>query len=221
MAADYSYDPNDYLLSTQRSLKAYVEDQLATLTSTQGAVEVINSFPVTDDWSLKSPLEKAIVHFEVDDDPDMVLGLGVPQVIETIGVGETTATVSEPALHELNFDVGIWTSAQSGGTTKRSQIRQALFGIFGPGGGRVAFNEATDGVVVVSYGGGADVTDRVNDLPIFRTTQITLVLSVFSRHVAPVNIVPLVTGFDQQQRLSIEGPDGSLEHLVTDEDPWT
>jgi hypothetical protein len=150
----------------------------------------------------------------------MTLGFGIPQVIETIG-DDLVTTISEPAQHELNIDVGIWASAQAGGTTKRAQVRQVLFDIFGRPGGRAALNTATNGLVVVSYGGGGDVTDRVNDLPIFRTTQITLVLSVFSRHVHADSGSKIVSGFDQQERLSIKDSDGNLEHLVTVEDPWT
>jgi hypothetical protein len=213
---DYSYDPSDYLTSTLRSIQAYVTDQLHGNGEILDTVDVEMSFPDTRSWQKPVPLERSLVHFELDDDPEMRLGFGVPTTQEDDG---DTTTLSEPALHQLNFDVGVWTSAQSGGTSKRSQLRQALYAIFGPASARQEFTEQT-GLVVRSYGGGGDVLDRIGDVPVYRTAAITLVISVFSKHLVATN-VGLVTDYDQAEQLSVVGADGSLEHVSTDEDPWT
>lgn len=215
----YVYDPTRYLTTTKRVLKDYVTDKLVADPTIGDVVDVQMSFPDTRDWTLKSPLERSVVHFELDDDPEVRLGFGVPQAQED-GDDPDTVVLSEPALHMLNFDVGIWTSPQSGGETKRMQIREALYSIFGPAGARQDITQATDGIVVVSYDGGSDVLDRVNDLPVYRTTQIVLVVKVFSKHTNPAP-VGVITTFDQAEKLSIEEDDGSLEELRTVEDPWS
>lgn len=215
--AEYFYDPLDYLTSTTRALEAYVTDLLHANAQIGDVVDVEMSFPDTRSWDKKTPLQRALVHFELDDDPEVRLGLGVPYTQDDND--DDTTVVSEPALHVLNFDVGVWTSPQAGGTTKRAQLRQALYAIFGPAGARQALTEATDGLVVSSYGGGQDVLDRVNDLPVYRTAGITLIVKVFSKHVSP-EPVGLIVEADQLEKLSIEGIDGSLEEVRTVEDPW-
>lgn len=212
----YQYDPTDYLISTQRVLGSYVADKLAENDDVV-VVDVEMSFPGSDTWEKLLPLERPLVHFEIDDDPEMRLGFGVAQTIED-SPGDTVV-ISEPALHEINFDVGIWTSVQSGGPVKRTQIRQALYSIFGPAGARQQFTQDT-GIVVKSFGGGNDVLDRVGDVPVYRTTSGTLIVSVFSKHTRQ-DPVGVVLTFDQEQKLSIEGADGSLHHVSTDEDPWS
>lgn len=215
----YVYDPDNYLTSVMFSLKSYVTDQLHANEAILDTVDVEMGFPVQrDNWTKKQPLARSVVHLVLDDDPEVRVGFGVPVTQSDNDDGTTVLT--EPALHELNFDVGIWTSAQSGGEEMRARLRQALYGIFGYATARQALTAATDGLVVRSYGGGNDVLDRVNDLPVYRTTSITLVLRVFSRYTFPVP-VDLVGSFDQYQKLSIQEGDGSLQHVTTDEDPWT
>lgn len=75
-------------------------------------------------------------------------------------------------------------------------------------------------IVAASVSLDNDVLDRVNDLPIYRTVQVELVLSVFSRHTQDA-ATPLVIEIDQDEHLSIVSADGSLEHVRTDEDQWT
>lgn len=218
--SEFAYNPDDYLVSTMRVLKAYVAHQLSLDPELDKIVDVEMDFPDTRSWQKDSPLQNSLVHFALDDDPATILGFGLPQVT-TFDSVSGTVTTSEPQRHVLNYDVGVWTSPQSGGTTKRTQIRQALTNIFGTVTGRVAFNEATDGLKVVSYGGGSDVLDRVNDLPVYRTTDITLEISVFSR-LSQVTPVGAILEANQRQELSIRGEDGSLEHLVGEEDrDWT
>ena len=213
---DYHYDESDYLTTTLRSIGAYVTDQLHANSEIGDVVDVEMSFPDTRIWTKTTPLERALVHFELDNDPEMRLGFGVPTTQDDVG---DATTLSEAAIHEMNFDVGIWTSAQSGGVTKRSQLRQALYAIFGPASSRQEFTAQT-GIVVKSYGGGSDVLDRINDVPIYRTAAITLIASVFSKHVYASD-VSLITDYEQQEELSIVGADGNLEHVSTDEEPWT
>lgn len=215
--SDYQYNPSEYLVSAMDALKRYTRDSLVQVAGIGDTVDVEMGFPDTRSWTKASPLERSIVHFELDDDPEMRTGFGV-QVTQD-DQGNDTTILSEAAVHELNFDIGIWTSPQSGGTTMRARLRQALFAIYGPGGARRAFTDAT-GVVVKRYGGGNDVLDRVNDLPIYRTVQVELVLSVFSRHTQDA-ATPLVIEIDQDEHLSIVSADGSLEHVRTDEDQWT
>lgn len=220
MAGDYTYDPDDYLTSTMQSIHTYVGDKLSEVAALAEGVDVEMSFPNRDDWTKETPLQRGLVHFELDDDPAMILGFGVPTVIVDEGPPSDTVVTSEPQVHELNFDVGVWTSKEAGGVPKRAQIRKALFDLFGYPGQRRAFTEATDGLVIKSFGGGSDVLDRVNDLPIYRTTGITMIVSVFSR-LSASNPADIIIAANQRQKLTIVGSDGNPEQLVTDESHWT
>lgn len=210
-----TYDPDDWLVSATRVLHEYVETTLGTMLPND-EVTVEMSFPNTRDWPKELPLDKPLIHFEQDDLGDPILGFGVPgvEVIDDVTDPDNpTSSFHEAAEHIINYDVGVWTSAQSGGTTKRMIVVQALKNMLATAGGKLALNEATGGLQVVSFNGGRNELDRVNDVPVWRALDMTLVVRCFSRHIPEVpDVVP--TSVIQEPHLTIQ--DGStVDPLVT------
>lgn len=207
------YDPENWLVSVTRAIGAYTLDALQAIPEIDHDIQVEMSFPDTRDWTKETPLSKALVHFELDDEDDPILGFGTPGV-SVLDLDAGTETIIEAALHLLNYDVGIWVSAEMGGTTKRMQIKQALKNLFATVTGRLAFNAATEGLWIVSFDGGSDVLDRVNDIPVWRTTGMTMIVKAFSKHGGEAVYLPIT---EQHQELTID--DGA--HVITDDAPWT
>lgn len=191
------YDPDNWLVSATRVLGSYVTTVLA-----DPDTDVEMSFPDTSRWTKESPLAKALVHFEMDDAHDPVLGFGVPGV-DVFDDAANTFSLHEAAMHELNFDVGVWCSSEAGGATKRMELVQVLKNIFGTASGRIALNEATGGLNVISFTGGGNHLDRPNDLPVWRAMNMTLIVRVFSRHIPVVPEVIPADGYDQAPSLTI------------------
>lgn len=192
-----TYDPDNWLVSATRELGAYVTDTIA-----DPDTDVEMSFPDVHSWTKEMPLAKSLIHFEQDDAHAPVLGFGVPAV-EIVADDGATVEYQEVAMHELNFDVGVWCSAEAGGATKRMVLTEAIHNIFGSAGGRVALNEATGGLNVVSFTGGGNHLDRVNDLPVWRAMNMTLIVRVFSRHIPAEPEVIALDGVDQSPSLTI------------------
>jgi hypothetical protein len=209
----YAYSPDSYLVSTIRQLEAWTRDQLQLDPALADVFELEMSFPDTTRITKASPLEKLLIHFELDEQANPTLGFGKPGVSvydEDLGV----EVFSEAALHLLNFDVGIWASAEAGGASKRMEARQALTNLFATVTGKELFNADTEGLWIVSFDGGRDLLDRVNDLPIWRSASMTLVVRVFSRHTPPVGIATPDEYF-QDPELTIIGDDGLPDPVET------
>lgn len=201
------YDPTNWLVSATRVLGAFV-----TRTLNDPDVTVEMSFPDTHSWTKEMPLDKVIVHFEQDDIADPVLGFGIPGVL--VDNGDGTVQVDEAAQHVINYDVGVWASAECGGGTKRMEVVQAIKDIFIPARARMALNEATGGLSIVSFDGGRNELDRINDVPVWRALNMTLLVKVFSRHVqAEPDVVPL--DFKQNEQLTISVPNDPNEPLTS------
>lgn len=209
----YAYDPDNWLVSTHRSIENYVRDQLQALDTLGPDVEVEMGFPDTATWTKTSPLDKIFVHFEQDDQDDPSLGFGQPGV-EEYDEANGLWRIQEAAWHVLDFDVGVWVSPEMGGATKRMETVQALKNLFTTAGGKQAFNDATEGLNVVSFSGGRNALDRINDLPVWRAMEMTLIVRVFSRHIPPTfETVPM--DFEQDQNLTIVTDDGNTDPVET------
>lgn len=197
--SQYQYDAVEWLTSATRALEDYVRNALA-----DDDVQIEMSYPNTDTITKETPLDKVLIHFEQDNVDNPVLGFGTPGK-EIVDVDAGSWTLYEAAWHYINFDVGVWVSAEMGGATKRMQMYQRLVTMFGTALGRIDLNETTGGVKVVSFNGGRFALDRVNDLPIWRAMEMTLICQVFSKHVPPQTEVLPIDGVDQAQELTIDG----------------
>lgn len=202
------YDPDEWLVSLTRSLKSFVEDNVDPL-----LVNVEMSYPDTRDWTKQTPLDKTLIHFEVDDQAHPVWAFGNPGkevFTESPDAGVTSGMwrVDEAQKHHVNFDVGVWASAESGGATARMTYHQLLTNLFAVAGAKQFMQDATGGIWVVSFTGGRYATDRINDLPIWRALDITLIAEVFSRHTPETEEV-VADEFLQDQELSIADNTGA------------
>lgn len=209
------FDPNDWLPTMTRSLQSYVTSQFQDT----DLVSVEMSFPNTRDWTKDNPLDKSIIHFEQDDEQSPLWGFGSIGTLED-GPSNTdddpTVVFVEAHKHHVNFDVGVWCSAQLGGATRRMELVGLLKNLFGPAGARVALQDATGGLWVVSFDGGSMAMDWINDIPLWRAMDMQLIVECFSRHAPTDGEVPIPNIFDQNPELTIIDASGDPEAVDTE-----
>lgn len=203
-----SYDPEIYYESTIREIERYVTAAL-TGTPNEQAYEVVMQFPGPLLDSRKVPSVKSIIHFEVDDLTTSMVGLG--ENVYNWNYNDTDKTVNpqEARRHVFNFDVGIWAFAKSGGITARMRARQLLDSLFAGSLATNRLRDFTDGgdgcLEIVSFTGGRNINDTVNDVPVYRTVNGTLEVRVFSRTPLSSTTIPAIDDIAQNPGLSIIG----------------
>lgn len=209
------FDPDNWILSTHRSLQSYVEDALG-VTGADGDVAVVEmSFPDTTKITKETPLDKVLIHFEQDDMANPQLGFGTPGV-EEFDEDAATVVLKEATRHLINFDVGVWVSAQCGGTTGRMQYMQTLANLFASPVNKRAMREQTDGLYPMSFSGGRNVLDRINDILVWRATEMTLVVEVFGRVIPASSVPAIVDGFTlDDSHTTIKGGSPVTDEPVT------
>jgi len=198
------YDIDNWLVSATRTLAAYITDAFDS-----ELVTVEMSFP--DTMNLL-PLPKTLVHLEQDAMEHPVVGFGIPTA-EVFDDVAGTVLPQDLAVHLVNFDVGVWASRESGGATHRMEVTQVLSSLFAPAAARQAFREAT-GMSVVSFNGGRNELDRLNDTPVWRALDMTLVVRVVSRNVPQVADI-MVTDITQDQELTIINDSGGQSPVTS------
>jgi len=175
-----TYDPEKWLETAVRSLKAYAESKFDS-----DVYDVIAEFPGTEIDPRKLPLSKTLIHFETDDIVNRVIGFGDNIFRDNFDEDEMTVQPQEAKEHRINFDVGIWSSDRSGGTTARMRAYQILDLLFCGSRARRAIWNATStgdgGLEIIEYTGGRFVTERVNDIPMYRSVDSQLEIRVYSR----------------------------------------
>jgi len=209
-----AYEPEIYLESTVRCLKAYVEDGFlkSVVDDTQTyagdeVYEIVMEYPSTDEILRFVPLGKTVIHFEIDDMDNRILGFGENVFnynYDDVLQQEEPQNASE---HRINFDVGIWASDRSGGITSRLRAYQVLRNLFQGGLAieklRAATNAGDGELDILQFESGRFLTDRINDLNVYRTINSTLVIRVFSR--TPKEIIrPTIEEILQDENLSID-----------------
>lgn len=185
--SQYLFDPADWLVSVTRALKDYAASKFDP-----DLYVVQMSFPDPVEAGKTFPLGKTLIHFERDDLDSPAWAFGIQGVDEWSDPAHLSGTfrVLEAQRRVLNFDVGVWSDAGAGGQTARMRAVQVLHDIFGSNGAKQAFNFTTGGIVINSFTGGRDATDRINDQPVWRTMDMTLVLEVFSKAAPEPDVVP-------------------------------
>jgi len=191
MTQTNTYDPEKWLESTTRALKEYVDNAFSA------AYEVIMEFPSTDAVLKYMPLSKSIIHFEIDSQEHNRLGFGDNYGAINYNITTHETNPQEAAIRLLNFDVGIWTSDRSGGTTSRLRAQQTLGFLFEGSLAQAKLDAAVDDgagrIEIRDYRGGRFLTDRINDVDVYRMVDATLEIRVFSRTplVAPEAVTAL------------------------------
>lgn len=208
------FNPEEWLESTIRVLKEYLEDVFHRSVSDRSeyvgeqAYEVVTQFPGPDLDIRRMPMHKTIIHLEVDDISSDLLGFGENVFESTYDPATHMITEREAQVHLMNFDVGVWASDASGGTTSRSRAKQVLQNSLGGTRGIKKMLEWSDGgdgaVEIRSYSGGRFLLDRINDMQVFRMVESTLIVRVFSRTpLEDAQIGPAIEEIDQDPNLKI------------------
>jgi hypothetical protein len=211
-----TYDPEKWLESTLHSLEDFVTERIIDLdaTSTDNfneLYEITMDFPgaTLDSRSQLVPLTRAIIHFALDDVVESPLGIGSLIFADNYDADTGYNFPQEAGVVILNFDVGIWTSDRTGGTSARAFIRQMLSEILRGPAAQQRFLAESDGgdggIEIVSFSGGRFTTDKVNDVLVYRTIDTTLELRVFSRTQKPTSGVVAIDEISQSQGLTSLG----------------
>lgn len=176
------YDPANWLVTMTRALEDYAK---AAFDPELYTIQM--SYPVIADLANGQPLDKVLIHFERDAVDSPVWAFGIQGQDEWTDPSHETGTfrVIEAQRQLVNYDIGVWASADAGGETYRMMAVQMLHNLFGPAGAKVKFNTVTEGLTLRSFTGGRDATDRINDLPVWRTMDMTLVVEAFSKEADP------------------------------------
>lgn len=216
-----TYNPEIWLESAIHELESYVTDGFNKSVLDNGGnpvgdsvYEIVMEFPGAALDESDNPLQRTLIHFEVDDPGDRILGLGENNFADNYHSGTNTVNPQYAGLHLINFDVGIWSSAKAGGTTARIRARQILYDLLGSPKGKMAIQDFTDGgdgrLEIIDYAGGQFSRDTINDIPIFRMINSSLTVRVFSRTKVADLPDPAIEGIDQAPQLSITDSDGGI-----------
>lgn len=191
------FAPESWLLSSLRALEDYLNDNLQA-----DLYDVQMSFPDTTLMSKTLPFSKTIIHFDIENVTNTLLGIGDNAVDYALDEAFEEITLSEASWRDLELDVGIWASADSGGVTSRMVALQDVSDLLhGPDAQERCFL-ATEGVQIVSFEGGMFFVDSINDLPVWRVRNMTLALKVASKKT--YDPLPLITEFDQTPGIYVE-----------------
>lgn len=187
------YDPYKWLPTLFRSMKEYIESGIdaafkagSTPVGLQ-AYEIIFDFPTARLEPRLLPFTNedgkpiTLIHLEIDNIDNQPLGFGTAEFAETLNPGSPGEIVPEEAHgHEVRFDVGVWATDSSGGSTSRLDAYGALDSILSGPEAVTGCREATGGVLIRSFGGGRFLTEAVNDIRLYRVADMELVTHVFS-----------------------------------------
>jgi hypothetical protein len=175
-----TYDPEKWLETSLRSLKDYVEPSFDS-----DVYDVIFEFPGTEVEVQKLPLAKTLVHFEVDDITNRIIGFGDNIFRDNFDEPSSTIRPQEAKEHRINLDVGIWASDRSGGTTSRMRAYQALDLLFCGSRARRAIWDSSSagdgGIEIIEFTGGRFLTERTGDIPLYRSVDGQLEIRIYSR----------------------------------------
>lgn len=197
------FNPDKWATSLVDSLKNYVAAELGTLLVGPPPVyELVMEYPSADSLAKKMPFQATIIHFDVDAPRLVFFGLGGNIVNGVYDELNKTVEEWEAHCHEVDINVGVWASVESGGASARLEARQDLDRLFVGPYARERCMTHTDGVEILSFSGGQSVNDLINDLPVFRVVDIELRVRVYSR----TKKVPItfIVGVDQAPGLEID-----------------
>jgi hypothetical protein len=207
------YDPEKWLETAVRGIRDYAEEGFhnAVLDDTFQPVgnqvyEIVMEYPSTELITRLIPLNRTIIHFEIDEIDDRILGFGDGYF--RVNYNEALAQIEpqEAGEHRINFDVGIWASDRTGGTTARLRAYQILRNLFQGPLAIEALRQATDNddgrVEIIEFTGGRFFPDEVNDIPIHRMLNCSMTVRVFSR--TPKVEIPAIEEITQIPELVID-----------------
>jgi hypothetical protein len=205
------FDPESWLETAVRGVKDYAEQAL------NGSYEIVMEFPTQEFDSRTTPWDKTIVHFAIDSQDDYALGFGSEPTVWNFSEAEQGVFPQWGAAHRINFDVGVWATDASGGLTSRLRAKQYLHDAFGLPQGVMLLREATDNddgkLEIISFSGGRNLIDTVNDFRVYRMVDCNLEIRVFSRTRMPDEAGPAIMDIPQEPVLFIND-NGNVVEIV-------
>lgn len=169
------YNPTDWLVSAQRTLKAYVEHFFDPR-----IWDVRFGFPSDAELQGLMPMDRTIIHFEIDDINNQILGIGKSIVQDDYDQFTHLVKEIEGGMHNISWDIGIWASAKSGGTTSRLLAYQILNDLFYGPSAKDSFRAVTKGLEIREFTGGQFIKEEINDLDVYRVVGISLMTRAMS-----------------------------------------
>lgn len=208
------FNPDKWLETLHRGIHDFVKDRVNSYVKNDldapaglSAYDIVMDWPEADDPARDIRLEKTLIHFVVDDIDSAKLGFGqdIVNAIEELHDAPDPDIVNfhQARRHIVNYDVGIWASDESGGSTSRLVTYQMLDKIFGGDDARRDFKDATKGIEILAFSGGTFITERVNDVRVFRVIDCELSVRVFSRIMLADEVI--VEDIVQNPSLTIDG----------------
>jgi len=202
------YNPEKWMETTLRCLKEYAQENFNTK-----IYDIVMEFPGAIIDSGKLPLNKTVIHFEIDSLDSGPVGMGDNMFADNYDPELQQNVPQYAAINVFTFDVGIWASDRSGGTTSRMRARQQLEFMFGinPAGltSLMEFSDGGDGgLEILSFTGGRFVLDTAaHDFRLYRMVDCQLVIRVYSRTPLPADETgqPTIEEIDQAPNLTIIG----------------
>jgi hypothetical protein len=191
-----TFDPTAWVTSATRALEDYVRSVV------DESFEVQMAFPDTEKMSKAIPFPKTIIHFDQEDVSNPLLGLGRNYVDEEYDETLGTVVLTEAQKFMLSFDVGVWASEASGGATNRMVALEQLTSAFCGPAANLACMARTEGIDIISFGGGRNIIDTINDIPVWRTTDMMLRLRVFAFKLIPPEFY--IQGVEQDPGVEVD-----------------
>lgn len=167
-------DPDNWVESLFRIFEGFIKTKLD-----QDIYDIRFSFPSANDIGVFLPLDKTIIHFEMDNISNPMFGIGRNVVQTDVNADNKTIVEWEAIEHQLNFDVGVWASARSGGITARLRAFQRLSNLFCGSG--AFFDLQKLGIEIMNFSGASFIKEEINEVSVFRITNMTLEMRVYSR----------------------------------------
>ena len=201
-----AFNPDDWLESLWRSLSSYVMSYGYSGLDPD-IYQIMMGYPSGNDIGQLLPFRKTLIHFEIDNITDSVIGFGDQIVADYIDPIYNTLTNYEANRHDLNLDVGIWASDESGGVTARLRAYKRLNDLFsGPGAYEALLTNV--GAELISFTGAQFAKEEIDNIDVYRVFNMTLVLRVYSRKTYAQ--IPFVAGssigiFQQEELRTVDG----------------
>ncbi len=196
--------PETPLTSLLRSLNHYMRvgspPNIAGLP--EPLYDLVASYPAADDQLFKVPLPKTLIHYDFDLIHGRGLGFGDSVTFAEFDDANALITEHEARWYDVDVDIGIWASTESGGPTSRMEVREILDNLFAGSAAYHACFAVTTGVQITDLMGGTNITDSYNDVTIFRMVDISLRCTVFGRRV--LSPYSYIEGIEQDPGLEID-----------------
>lgn len=217
-----TFDPSDWLITTTRSLKDYLDERFASAVmsgNTGSGLDIYEIIMLTEDSSAPAkPMDmtKTIIALEIDDIDTRPVGVGTnifnSDIVDGTVLAPGTVTDQQAQRRVINFDVGIWATDDTGGSTNRMRAYYLLDKFLSGEIARQKCMAYTEGVEILYYRSGRFITETIDDVRVFRVVGAELEVRVFSRDDADPDIL-VDQEPTQQPELEIQGDSGSLVDL--------